>query len=441
MSQRRDFLKQSIAMGLWAASGQVAFAAVPPHRFAGVVRSLRRRDDTILRLPTIGDGYKMTWTADGQQLTVVNDGAGWIDPPDRFFKRSLWSIGGDGPPNLVARLVEGYPTVEQSQEPEEAPHYHGHGLLAVRGRIYQFLSALDQAKDRPRHWTTAKLVYSEDGGRSWRNQDGSVPVRWEAWEEQAKEKFAFFNEPDGCFSLLTILQMGQDYRANHDGYIYVYGTNGNVDGRMNELMLFRVGIDQILDRRAYRFFAGLQPDGRPRWSESLDDRQPVHVFPRGWVNATNLFPGDLVVETWLPSVVYNQALDIFMMVSAGNGCADDGTEFGKPSYLGFWVSLTPWGPWRQVHEDRAWAPGGDPLARAYSPQIGPMWISPDGKSFWLAWCDLKGVRDIAQAMYNSETESPSASTPQEIALAANKTMHSFMPGYSFNAQLVELDVD
>ena len=48
-----------------------------------------------------------------------------------------------------------------------------------------------------------------------------------------------------------------------------------------------------------------------------------------------------------------------MMTSAGIGCAPDGTEFGKPSYFGFWVSLAPWGPWRQVYEDAAWTPGGN----------------------------------------------------------------------------------
>lgn len=440
MQRRRDFLKQTMAIGLLATASHRACAGTLSNSPAGVIRSLRRRDDTIVRLSTIGDGYKMTWTGDDRQLAVVNDGAGWASPPDSFFKRSLWSIGGDDPRNVTAHLVKDYPTVEQSQEPEDAPHYHGHGLIAVDGRIYQFLSALDQAQDRPRHWTTAKLIYSDDGGRSWRNQDGSTPVRWENWDEQSKDNLVFVNEPDGCFSLLTILQMGQDYQANRDGYIYVYGTNGSVDGRMNELVLFRVKTDEILDRRAYRFFAGLQGDGSPRWSEALEDRSPVHVFPQGWVNSTNLMPNDLVVETWLPSIVFNQALDCYMMVSAGNGCADDGTEFGKPSYLGFWVSNTPWGPWRQIHEELAWTPAGDPLARAYSPQISPKWVSDDGKSFWLIWTDLKGIRELVEGVGSAEADGPTPESAEDIALEANNVMHSFMPGYSFNAQLVELDV-
>ena len=90
-------------------------------------------------------------------------------------------------------------------------------------------------------------------------------------------------------------------------------------------------------------------------------------------------------------------------------------------------------------------PGGDPEARAYSPQIAPKWISADGKRFWLVWTDLKGIRNIAQAMdepgEEEETDSPPPDNARESALEANSTMHSFMPGYGFNAQLIELDVE
>lgn len=445
MSQRRQIIKQLLVLGLWG-FGRNAEALGTKRKAAmkQAIMAIRRRDDTIIRLPTIGDGYKMTWCADDRQLIVVNDGAGWLDPPERFFKRSLWSLRGAEPGKAVAELETHYPSVDQAQEAEEAPHYHGHGLLAVNGRIYQFMCALDREQDRPRHWTTAKLIFSDDNGRTWRNQDGTHPVRWEDWDEQRPGKFAFFNEEDGCFSLLSILQMGQDYRANRDGYIYVYGTNGNVDGRMNQLVLFRVRIDEILDRRAYQFFAGRRPDGLPVWSHDIAQRQPVHVFPAGWVNSKNLFPGDLVVETWLPSVVFNEPLGLYMMIASGNGCADDGTEFGKASYLGFWVSETPWGPWRQVHEENRWLAGSDPQSRLYSPQISPKWIAADGRSFWLVWCDLVGIRDLAGAPADAAPPQPAgieaAPSAAQSALEANATMKAFMPRYAFNAQLIELDV-
>jgi hypothetical protein len=439
--QRRDFLKHSLAASIAAQTlpGAGVLAALrPASGGADAIRSVRRRDETIVRHSSLGDGYKMTWGADDRQLVVVNDGSGWLDPPTKFFKRSLWSMSG-GPTDAMFSEVESYPNVAESDEPETAPHYHGYGLLAVHGRIYQFLSALDQAKDRPRRWTAAKLIQSDDGGRSWRNSDGTRPVKWETWEEQSRRSLAFFKEPDGCFSLLSILQMGQDYRANRDGYIYVYGPNGNSDGLMNQLVMFRVPIEHILDRSAYEFFAGFQDNGAPRWAGDLGKRKPVHRFPRGWVNRTSLFPGDIVVETWLPSVVYNEPLGLYMMAGAGTGCAPDGTEFGKPGYLGFWVSATPWGPWRQIHEETAWTPGGDTAVRAYSPQIAPKWIAPDGKSFWMAWADLKGIREFGAG--GDQTDDMSRKSPEESALLESRLMRQAMPGYSFNAQRVDLDVN
>lgn len=444
MSNRRDVLKRVAAVGISALplchAGHSAAATSDASAGKRAVRAAVRRDETLLKLGGIGDGYKMSWGASGEQYVVVNDGPGWLSPATTFFNTRMWSMGGT-PKAPLFRQVDGYPELIRGARPEDASHYYGHGLLAVGGRIYQFLSTLDQAEDRPRHWTGAKLIYSDDGGRIWRNQDGSTPVVWEDWKEQSRESFAFFNEPDGCFSLLSILQMGQDYSANRDGYVYVYGPNGSVDGLMNELVMFRVAVGKVLDRASYEFFGGLQPDGMARWSRDIATRKPVHKFPAGWVNYTNLFPGDLVVESWLPSVVYNPALNLYMMSSAGIGCAPDGTEFGKPSYLGLWVAQTPWGPWRQIHEDTAWTPAGDPAARAYAPQISPKWIEPDGKSFWLVWPDLRGIRDFARDEALMEAALAKADTPEKRNAIEVDFIRRYMPEFSFSTQRVDLILD
>lgn len=235
--------------------------------------------------------------------------------------------------------------------------------------------------------------------------------------------------------------MGCDYRDNRDGYIYVYGLNGSVDGRMNELVLFRVRTEAILDRNAYEFFGGLGNDGAPRWVRDIKDRKPALRYPPGWVNRTNLFPGDLVVESWLPSVVYNAPLGLYMMASAGIGCAADGTEFGKASYLGFWISATPWGPWRQVHEDMAWTPGGNRAARAYAPQIAPGWIAADGKSFWLIWADLDGIRDFGRDEALMTAALDKAKGPEEHSTIEAEFLRRYMPHFSFNTQRVDLRLE
>ena len=95
---------------------------------------------------------------------------------------------------------------------------------------------------------------------------------------------AFFEEPGDAFSLLTVLQMGMNYRDNTDGFVYAYAPNGNTEGTMNQLVMFRVAKDRILDRKAYEFFAGRSADGKATWSGRVEDRGVVHTFAPGWVN-------------------------------------------------------------------------------------------------------------------------------------------------------------
>ena len=156
---------------------------------------------------------------------------------------------------------------------------------------------------------------------------------------------------------------------------------------MNQLVMFRVRPESILDRNTYEYFVASRPDGLANWSRNIDERGVVHTFPTGWVNTT-IHP-----YAWHPSVVYNAPLGIYMMANWGMGCSADGGWFGKPSYLGFWVAKHPWGPWTQVHEENEWTPMGDPKARAYQPQISPKWIAKDGKSFWLVFTDFQQILD------------------------------------------------
>ncbi len=444
MPNRRDILKHtcSLALGILGSpdlvrAAQGTSALLHPDTRSAGIRAVLRRDDTILRLGGLGDSFEMTWESQNRQYLIVNDGTGWAEKPKAFYDTRLWTLTGHMP-DAVHSEVRGYPEFNETTRPENIAPYFGHGLLAVQGRLVQFLSTLDRATDRPRHWVGSKLIYSDDSGRTWCNQDGSSPVVWEDWKAQSRERLTFFQEPDECFSLLSILQMGRDYSANRDGYVYVYGLNGCIDGRMNELMMFRVPITQLLNRQSYEYFGGRRGNGGARWVKDIQSRAVVHTFPRGWVNRTNLFAGDLVVESWLPSIVYNEPLGLYLMISAGIGCAADGTEFGKPSYLGVWVSSTPDGPWSQVHEEMAWTPAGDSAARAYAPRIAPQSIAPDGRSLWLVWSDLKGVLTFARDEPLMTAALDKADSPEKRSAIQSDFIRRWMPGFSFNAQRVDL---
>ena len=357
------------------------------------IRGMRRLDETILRLGGHGDNWHMSWADDGKQYTSLCDGTGWPELPQANYNSRLYAVAGD-PPEVSFHYLPGYPELLYIEGTDQCSRYYNFGTLALDGHIYQFLSTPNQPfAEHELRFVGAKLIYSPDNGRTWCNQDGSSPVVWVPWSERTNRNMVFFEEPGDAFSLLTVLQMGRNYAHNSDGYVYVYAPNGNLEGTMNQLVMFRVPRARILERDAYEFFAGLAADGTVAWTPRIEDRGVVHTFPAGWVN-TRIHP-----YAWHPSVVYNAPLEVYMMTNWGMGCAPDGMWFGKPSYLGFWTAPQPWGPWTRVYEDTAWTPGGDANARAYQPQIAPGWIAEDGKSFWLVWTDFQEIEGRGRLYY------------------------------------------
>ena len=397
---------------------------------AGTVTGARLRDESIIRLGGYGDNWHMSWAADDSQVVSLCDGSGWPDTRRELYNSRLYRILGS-PPQVRFEDVAGYPTLlSELRKPGGFSRYYAFGTLALDGRIYQFLSTPNVPFDQPDpRFVGAKLIYSPDDGVSWRNQDDTSPVVWEAWDTRDKENMVFFEEDGEAFQLLTVGQMGKNYESNTDGYIYVYSPNGNTDGTMNELVMFRVGTEKIRDRSAYEFFAGNR-NGAATWTHDIDRRAAVHTFPSGWVN-TKVHP-----YAWQPSVVYNEARGVYMMANWGMGCAPDGLWFGKPSYLGLWTAPNPWGPWAQIHEETSWTPGGDSGARAYSPQIAPKWIAPNGGSFWLVWTDFQSTVDTARADAEQQRIVSEASSEAELI----DGLSALRPYYAFNLQRVDLEI-
>jgi hypothetical protein len=353
-----------------AAHAYAAQSATPSARVLGA----RRLDDTTIRRKQFtGDNWHTAWAADGHQYVLQCDGQG--------FNTRLWRLRGS-PPDFTFEPVASHPGPQESDAEAKAgrARYYGFGTVALGDALYHFYSTPNTWYRPPYKFVGAKLIYSPDGGATWNNGDGTTPVVFEKWDKRTKENTTFFNEPDDCFALLTILQMGRGYAENRDGFLYVYAPNGSTEGTMNQLVLFRVPKERLRDRAAYEYFAGPAESGRAKWSKRIEDRRPLHTFPSGWVNKLD-HP-----YSWHPSVVYNAPLGVYMMANWGVGTDASGRWFTKPSYLGLYMADQPWGPWRQVHEETAWFPaGGDPGGQCYQPQIMPGWVAADGKSFWLAW--------------------------------------------------------
>jgi len=351
------------------------------------ISGIRRLDETIHRMGGIGDNWHMTWAANDKLYTSLTDGTGFPDVDGftgMFYNTRVYAIN-DDPPNHSIEHLPGFPDLTKDFGPYGRSRYFGLGIIALDDHMYHYLTTPNHPFSfEGSRFVGCKLVYSLDLGETWLNQDGS-PLVWEDWPERNRGNMVFFEEEDDAFSLITVLQMGKNYEHNTDGYVYIYSPNGNVEGSMNQLAMFRVPRDSILDRSTYEFFVSCDDDGSATWNSDIRDRGVVHTFPSGHVNV-KVHP-----YAWQPSVVYNAPFDVYMMSSWGMGVDDDGLWFDSPSYLGFWVADQPWGPWRQVHEEASWTPAGDVNARAYQPQISPKWIADDGRSFWLVFTDFQQI--------------------------------------------------
>jgi hypothetical protein len=413
------------------------------------ITGLIRRDDSTVRLDRLGIAglWWPTWAADDSQFVVGSDGVDLGKPPTRAYHTCIFKMTG-GPPNPALDELPGYPHMPLRLRESEYASYWGGSCLAVDGCVYQFLDTsnvpylMPDGSFAPNFYDAhSKLIYSPDNGITWHNQDGSTPVVWDNWDERSPENMAFYDvKPEGAFAVPAFLQMGKDYSVNKDGYVYVYSTNGGEDGTANELVMFRVPRADVLRRTSYEFFAGRGRDGGPTWTSDISERAPAHTFPLGWV--AGKMPGGIPAGWWV-SVTYNPPLGLYMIAASGTGQGSTGGWFGTPSYLGFWVASTPWGPFTQIHEELAWTPEGERESRAFAPKIPPKWISDDGKSFWLVWTDyaLKPTPDDLEE-FNPDrdvvADLKTITDDAEFARAFNTWNKKRMLHPSFNLQRVEV---
>lgn len=442
---RRSFIAEALS-GAYGLSYTAAGAAETPIPLlenaansctpCSRVKSVFRRDDTITRTACHGDIFPMTWVCGDRQVSSFSDGFGWPRKNIEAYNTRAIELVGD-PPDLTFEEIPGYPDILGPVDVQQQPLYYGFGLLSIDATIYQYLCSYGKpTSDSGVRWNSVKVIYSPDRGRTWFNQDGTTPVSLESYDQQSRKTMIFISEPQQAFSLVSLLQMGKDYQLNDDGYVYGYGPNGITDGTMNQLVMFRVPKTGVLERSAYQFFGGFRSRDDPIWSSDIHSREVVHHFPRGWVNR----PTDHgnVVQSWVPNVVYNAPLALYLMTSSGIGCNDNG-DWVKPSYLGLWTAPRPWGPWTQIYEDTAWMPDNDGLARCYSPQIAPKWIAADGKSFWLVWSDFQQRCDASEEQRYFEDAQRARDHNQGMRILLAKARHC-SPYYRFNAQRIDLVV-
>jgi len=347
--------------------------------------------DTLYRSDARGDNWCITWAADDSQITSMCDG-NWLQG-EHSYHNHLYRVVG-GPDNFSREDIPNYP-----QFVSRTGSWFGYGIVSVDGILYSVVS-----KTPANSWSGPfrgiKLLKSKDNGNTWFRVDRQGRERkispWDDARNEVNANEMFFLEEFGLahqdqqaypFSFADFVKDGRDNSIAKDDYLYLYSPEG---AHAHKLLLARIPKNKVGVRTAWEYFVKFK-NTRPLWTSNIAERGCVHVFPEksrkgdhfGWYS-------------WLPSVVWNKGLGLYIMVNGGTYAGRNMTSSDKDYYdawmhtctgsLGFWYSEYPYGPWVKFYYTDYWT-ADDPKNLTYQPKLSPKWISDDGKGMVLIWSD------------------------------------------------------
>jgi len=351
-----------------------AVAQTPPYPPSSVISDMTLNWSTHDRQAEGSDNWPITWADDDHQYTAWGDGGG--------FKGS----------NTTGRVALGVARVEGSatsytgfnvwggKSPENPATFEGksYGILSVGGTLYMWVS------NQPGpHLTETRIAWSTNHGATW---------------QQTSWSFTF---SDGL-TIPTFLNFGKNYAGARDTYVYSYYINPKwgpdkasgdnvVSGfdvhKPGELFLSRVPEESILDQTPYEFFAGLDGDEEPIWTQNLSQKQPVFQDPNG--------------VGWNVNVSHNAGIGRYLLTT-------EHTRTHK-SHMGLHDAPEPWGPWTTVHYIDDFGAGTVNKTTFYW-NFSNKWLSSDGKDFVMVFTG-KGENDSWNTVEGSFILSDSDTTP------------------------------
>ena len=347
--------------------------------------------DTLYRSDGRGDNWCITWAADDSQITSMDDG-NWLKG-EKSYHNHLYRIVG-GPDHFQREDISQYPQFIWG-----TGSWFGYGIISVDGVLYSVVS-----KTPANRWSGPfrgiKLLKSQDNGETWHRIDRDGNERrigpLDEARNEVKASEMFFLEEFGLphqkkeaypFSFVDFVKHGRDNSAAKDDYVYIYSPEG---AHAHKLLLARVLKNTMGTRNAWEYFHKYD-NNQPVWTSEITKRGYVHVFPEkskdgnyfGWYS-------------WLPSIVWNEGLGLYIMVNGGTYAGRGMTASDKDYYdawmhtrtgsLGFWYSDYPYGPWRLFYYTDYWTVD-DPGNLTYQPKLSPKWINKNGKGMVLIWSD------------------------------------------------------
>lgn len=227
-----------------------------------------------------GDYHPTTWASDGHQYAGTGDNSldnpSHKESPDGFLRIS------GGPTDVVNKDTaflwpSGAEPISGPVAIDACKMYPQHGgtantkpsaVLAINETLYWAVSCFnygdDQVFNRQR-WGPTWIVTSDDYGKTW--------------NLTASPRAMFKGKLGGP----RIVQFGQGYKENKDGFVYAMfpaTMEGSAFLEQNDaIWLGRVPATELLVREKWEFFVGVDSGGVPRWSSDETIAEPVFEFP------------------------------------------------------------------------------------------------------------------------------------------------------------------
>ncbi|MCA9147115.1 MAG: serine hydrolase [Planctomycetaceae bacterium] len=323
-------------------------AAGPPYPPSPVIANIEwAPPETIVRKARGGDNWPLTWGDDDNLYTAYGDGKGFEPLIDVKLSMGLSRISGPADKFTAVNLRS--PTIETRGDGPSGKK--ASGLLMVDGTLYLWA----------RNASNSQLAWSSDHGNTW---------MWSDWKLTES------------FGAPTFLNFGRDYAGARDEFVYLYShDNDSAYKPANGMVLARVHKDRVREREAYEFFAGLNAEAQPKWSNDVAMR--VSVFAHS-------------ERCYRSGISYNSALQRYLWCQIIPG-PDTRFQGGFAIY----DAPEPWGPWTTAFFTEAWDVGPGETS-----SIPTKWISDDGKTIHLVFSgdDHFSVR---RATLNLKRELPS----------------------------------
>jgi hypothetical protein len=286
--------------------------------------------ETILRRAEGSDNWPITWADDDALYTAYGDGRGFA--PGTEEKLGLGFARVAGSPLDFQGVNLRSKTGERRGEGANSPK--ASGMICVGGILYMLV----------RNVGNAQVVWSDDHAANW---------NWCDWKFETS------------FGAATFLNFGRNSTDRRDDFVYLYShDNDSAYAPADRMVLARVPLDQIRDRKAYEFLESLDDVGRPAWTRNIRDRGAVFTNPQC---------------CWRSGISYNAGLKRYLWCQILPFSADPrGPRF--QGGFGIYEGPEPWGPWHTAFYTEAWDVGPGETS-----SFPTKWMSPDGRTCHLVF--------------------------------------------------------